>query len=102
MERLAPPGSYADNYAISEGTIVSVPHHVVHRDMSVYGVDAKEFRPERWLEADAITAKCMERSFMAVSSAHYYEFLIMLIPHSSGREAEVALGVTLPCFNYGL
>ncbi|KAI0308517.1 cytochrome P450, partial [Amylostereum chailletii] len=37
------------------GTVVSVPAYTVHRDVSVWGPDAHEFRPERWLEEGAST-----------------------------------------------
>ena len=39
---------------------------VAHRDNTVYGADADEYRPERWLEADADVehAKAMEQSFI--------------------------------------
>ncbi|KAJ7035263.1 cytochrome P450 [Mycena alexandri] len=34
------------------GTTVGVPIYTIHRDQSVWGADAEEFRPERWLQAD--------------------------------------------------
>ena len=67
MERVVPePGIESNGYFIPQGTVVSIAHYVTHRDTSVFGEDAEAFRPERWLEADPITLKKMEHSFMAV------------------------------------
>lgn len=35
-----------------EGTVLSVPSYTIHRDRSVWGEDADEYRPERWFEQD--------------------------------------------------
>lgn len=32
-----------------EGTILSVPSYTIHRDVAVWGEDADQFRPERWI-----------------------------------------------------
>ena len=34
------------------GTVLSTPTYTVHRDERVWGKDAMEFKPERWLEED--------------------------------------------------
>jgi len=67
MERLAPKGFSVNQIVVPEGTVVAVPQYVAHRAVEVYGQDAETFRPERWLEADSITARVMERNFLAVS-----------------------------------
>nr|GAT53640.1 cytochrome P450 [Mycena chlorophos] len=33
------------------GTTVGVPIYTIHRDMDIWGADAEEFQPARWLEA---------------------------------------------------
>lgn len=73
MERVVPPsGMTANGHHIPEGTIVSVPQFVAHRDVEVYGKDALDFRPERWLEADEASLKKMEHNFLAVSHLKAY------------------------------
>ena len=67
MERIVPsPGLAASDYYIPEGTIVSTPYYVAHRDTKVFGEDAHLFRPERWLEAGESTLQRMDQSFLAV------------------------------------
>jgi cytochrome P450 len=61
MSRLIPPGgAEIDGIALPAGASVAVNGWVVHRDQQVFGKDADEFRPERWLQ-DANIAKRMER-----------------------------------------
>ena len=50
-------------------TIVGVNPWVAHANTSVFGADADEFRPERWLEADQASANRMEQYFFTVSSS---------------------------------
>ena len=69
LERVVPPeGTEICDFNLPPGTIVSVNPYVVHRDPGVFGLDAAEFRPERWLESTPEQLITMERSFMAVSS----------------------------------
>lgn len=70
LERLVPPGG-ADfgEIRLPEGTVVGMNPWVAARDKSVYGNDANEFRPERWLEADEEELKLMDRNFLAVSTS---------------------------------
>jgi benzoate 4-monooxygenase len=42
------------------GTTVGVPIYTIHRDESVWGADAEEFRPERWLQDDDSKTKVMD------------------------------------------
>ena len=48
-------------------TIVGVNPWVAHANTSVFGPDADEFRPERWLEADQASINRMEQYFFTVS-----------------------------------
>ncbi|KAI1074444.1 cytochrome P450 monooxygenase [Whalleya microplaca] len=45
---------------VPPGTEIGANPYVIHRDKRVFGQDAAEFRPERWLE-DPIKAKEMEK-----------------------------------------
>ena len=66
LERFVPEGgvTIAGKY-LSAGTIVGANPWVVARDKGVYGDDTDIFRPERWLEADAVQLKLMERNYLA-------------------------------------
>lgn len=46
--------------------VVGINSWVAHANTSVFGPDAKTFRPERWLESAEQSAK-MERYFIPVS-----------------------------------
>jgi len=66
LERLVPEGGATlDGIFFPAGTIVGINPWVVALDKMVYGEDAREFRPERWLEASAEKQKLMERNFLA-------------------------------------
>lgn len=89
LERLVPKGgAEIGGVHLPEGTVVgydtigemppSCPNKlltfcpsmnpwVAARDKATYGIDAYEFRPERWLEADETQLKMMDRNFLAVS-----------------------------------
>ena len=67
LERLVPKnGAMIGGKWIAEGTIVGANPWVLARDTEVYGKEADEYRPERWLEADEKALKLMERNFLAV------------------------------------
>lgn len=66
LERVVPVGgSEIAGKWLPGGTVVSVPAAVVHGDVTVYGNDASEFRPERWLEADEHQRVAMERTMLS-------------------------------------
>jgi cytochrome P450 len=46
------------------GTCVAVPAEVVHFDPSIYGEDARDFRPDRWVQADSTQRILMERTML--------------------------------------
>lgn len=54
LPRIVPPGRIFtfDGETFKEGSIVSVPMYTVHRS-ELWGEDAEEFRPERWLESES-------------------------------------------------
>lgn len=51
MERIVPePGLEIAGHWVRGGTIVGCNAWVLHRDKKVWGEDAEEFRPERWVD----------------------------------------------------
>ncbi|KAK4109835.1 cytochrome P450 [Canariomyces notabilis] len=61
ITRLVPPeGAELDGHFFPGGTAIACNGWVLHRDKEVFGQDADDFRPERWLE-DEERAKRMER-----------------------------------------
>ena len=68
LPREVPPGGATIlGHYFKEGTTVSVPLYTLHRDESVWGPDAAEYRPERWLEASPERKKLMMDSFAPFS-----------------------------------
>jgi cytochrome P450 len=55
LERYVPPGGFqlADGRFIPEGATVGINPYVIARNQSVWGADADQFRPERWLRDEA-------------------------------------------------
>lgn len=65
LPRVAPKGGLViGDRTIPEGTIVSVSPWVIHYSKELWGEDAHEFRPGRWLETKAAQ---LERNFIPVS-----------------------------------
>ncbi|KAJ6442534.1 Pisatin demethylase [Purpureocillium lavendulum] len=65
LERTVPSGgAEICGTHLSEGTIVGVNPAVIHHDTSVFGDDAGEFNPERWLTSDEERIKHMDRHLM--------------------------------------
>ncbi|KAL7907872.1 cytochrome P450 [Trichoderma velutinum] len=54
QERYVPSGGVAlpDGSVVPAGTALGFNAYVIHRNKEVWGDDAEEFRPERWLQAD--------------------------------------------------
>lgn len=48
-----------------EGSVVSVPAYTIHRDKSVFGADADEYNPDRWLAQGA--RQKFEKAFVPFS-----------------------------------
>lgn len=57
MERFVPRGGFTlpNGDYLPEGTIVGMSPYILARNRSVYGDDADEFRPERWLQGEGET-----------------------------------------------
>ena len=51
-----------DRISIAAGEYVFIPIRAINRSINVWGPDAKEFRPQRWLEEDGIPEKAKEIS----------------------------------------
>ncbi|KAE9376326.1 cytochrome P450 [Stipitochalara longipes BDJ] len=65
LERLVPEGG-ADlcGQKLREGTIIGINPVVVHQNREIFGGDAAQFRPERWLEASEEQVKLMDRTLL--------------------------------------
>lgn len=63
------PGADIGGVYLPGGTIIGVNAMVIHRDKSIFGADANEFRPERWIAADSkLDVPNMERHLLTVSA----------------------------------
>jgi len=63
LPRLIPePGTHILGRFFPAGSILSVPTYTIHRLKEWWGDDAEEYRPERWIEADAETLRRFERA----------------------------------------
>ncbi|KAF8477865.1 cytochrome P450 [Gautieria morchelliformis] len=47
------PGTMAREMVIPRGTVINIPVNILDTDPEVWGADAADFRPERWLEMEA-------------------------------------------------
>lgn len=67
MTRVVPPeGAELDGHRFPGGVTVAANGWVLHRDREVFGEDADEFRPERWVEGEE-AGRRMERCMFQVS-----------------------------------
>ncbi|KAI0469341.1 cytochrome P450 [Xylaria cf. heliscus] len=65
MERVVPEGGATiSGCFFPAGTIVGVNSWVAHRNTEIFGVDADEFRPERWLMKDEDKLAAMNRQWI--------------------------------------
>lgn len=68
LERVVPHGgAKLCDMHIPAGTIVGVNAAVIHRNTDIFGADANDFRPERWLDRDKAKIKTMDRYLLTVS-----------------------------------
>jgi cytochrome P450 len=69
IDRIVPdPGAMIAGTMIPPGAEIGAQVESVHRDYSVYGSDADEYRPERWIEASEGQHALMEKSFLGFST----------------------------------
>ena len=67
LERYVPEeGLRVDNIFLPGGTIIGMNAWVVHYDKTVFGEDADEFRPERWIDAEPEKLRLMDKCFLSV------------------------------------
>lgn len=67
LERIVPrEGLKIDEYQLPGGTNIGTSAYIIHRDTSIYGADAHQFRPERWLESDPSMLRQKHNHFFAV------------------------------------
>ena len=68
ITRVVPPeGAELDGHFFPGGTTIACNGWVLHRDKEVFGQDADDYRPERWLE-DEEKARRMERYMFQVTT----------------------------------
>jgi hypothetical protein len=107
ITRLVPPeGAELDGHFFPGGTAIACNGWVLHRDKEIFGQDADDFRPERWLE-DEERAKRMERYMFQVSLIRYRSVLRpcgalgkksnLICFSSSAAAATCASGATWRC-----
>ena len=66
LERVVPEeGLKVYGTFIPKGTRVGISPWVIHRDRSIFGKDADEWRPDRWLNCDEAQLKKMTRASFA-------------------------------------
>jgi hypothetical protein len=71
LERIVPAsGLRVGDITIPPGTVVGINPWVLHRDKRIFGSDADEWRPERWLAEDAEEIKYMERHLLAFGAGN--------------------------------
>ena len=101
LERVVPEGgAVLCGTHLDAGTIVGINPVVLHHDRAIFGEDAAEFRPERWIESDEKDIKNMDRHLMIVrmklprplTGQHTNHFLC----ESLGMAHERALGKAFP------
>ncbi|RAH55932.1 cytochrome P450 [Aspergillus piperis CBS 112811] len=66
LERVVVPEGGADlcGVHLAAGTVVGINPAVLHHDTSIFGDDADEFRPERWIESTEKQVKIMDRHLL--------------------------------------
>ena len=67
LERYVPKeGLTVGDVHIPGGTVVGMNAWVIHHDKSIYGDDADDFRPGRWIDSKPQQLRLMEKYFLSV------------------------------------
>ncbi|KAG2364259.1 cytochrome P450 [Suillus spraguei] len=53
-------GKMIDSISVAKGTLITISTAAINRSSTIWGPDAKEFKPDRWLTEDGITGKAKE------------------------------------------
>ncbi|KAH7907651.1 cytochrome P450 [Hygrophoropsis aurantiaca] len=53
-------GKLVDHISVAKGAMITVPMRSINRSEAFWGADAKQFKPERWLDEAGITGKAKE------------------------------------------
>ncbi|KAI5998243.1 cytochrome P450 [Pisolithus albus] len=53
-------GEVVDSVSVARGTLIGIPISSINKSVSIWGPDAKVFRPERWLTEDGIPKKAQD------------------------------------------
>ncbi|KAG2155793.1 cytochrome P450 [Suillus bovinus] len=53
-------GNMTDSISIAKGTLITISVAAINRSSAIWGPQAKEFKPERWLTEDGISGKAKE------------------------------------------
>ncbi|KAG2140207.1 cytochrome P450 [Suillus bovinus] len=53
-------GTMTDSISIAKGTLIAIPAAAINRSSAIWGPDAKEFKPDRWLTEEGIGGKAKE------------------------------------------
>lgn len=71
LERIVPAeGTQIGGYFVPGGCVISTMAPLMNKNKDIFGTDAEEYRPERWLNQDPERLKLMERTFLTVCWCH--------------------------------
>ncbi|KAG1742292.1 cytochrome P450 [Suillus paluster] len=53
-------GKMTDSISVAKGSLIRISVRAINRSFSIWGPDAKEFKPDRWLTEEGISGKAKE------------------------------------------
>jgi len=72
FERVVPPGGATIcGHFVQGGVVVGVNACVVHRNRSIFGEDAEQYRPNRWLDCSEDQLKEMNRTMFQFGTGNH-------------------------------